>query len=62
MHLIYKSKPLPIHIDEYMDSSFEYDKWIISDDYKELKYSSEYRIVISTKEPIKDNDYPHNVR
>lgn len=58
MHLVYKSKPLPIHIDEYVYSSFEYDKWIISDDYKELKYSSEYRIVVSTKESIKDyNDF-----
>lgn len=58
MHLVYKSKPLPIHIDEYANSSFEYDKWIISDDYKVLKYNSEYRIIISTKEPIKDyNDF-----
>ncbi len=60
MHLVYKSKPLPIHIDEYVQSSFEYEKWIISDDYKELKYCSEYRIVISTKEPIKNySDFTH---
>ena len=37
MHIVYKSKPMPIHIDEYEHNSFEYDKWIISDDYRELK-------------------------
>ena len=35
MHIVYKSKPMPIHIDEYEHNSFEYDKWIISDDYRE---------------------------
>lgn len=30
------------------------NKWIISDDYKELKYSPEYLIIVSTKEPVKN--------
>ena len=25
MHIVYKSKPMPIHIDEYEHNSFEYD-------------------------------------
>lgn len=47
MHIVYKSKPMPIHIDEYEHNSFEYDKWIISDDYRELKFGYEYRIIVS---------------
>ena len=60
MHIVYKSKPMPIHIDEYEHNSFEYDKWIISDDYRESKYCYEYRIIVSTKKTIKD--YNDNVR
>lgn len=54
MHIVYKSKPMPIHIDEYEHNSFEYDKWIISDDYRESKYCYEYLIIVSTKKTIKD--------
>ena len=61
MHIVYKSKPMPIHIDEYEHNSFEYDKWIISDDYRELKFGYEYRIIVSTKETIKDyNDLTYD--
>ncbi len=53
---------MPIHIDEYEHNSFEYDKWIISDDYRELKFGYEYRIIVSTKETIKDyNDLTYDV-
>ena len=57
MHVVYRSKPMPIHIDEYEQKCFEYDKWIISDDYKELKYSYEYRIIVSVKGTINDLTY-----
>ena len=61
MHIVYKSKPMPIHIDEYEHNSFEYDKWIISDDYRELKPGYEYRIIVSTKGTIKDyNDLTYD--
>ena len=54
MHIVYRSKPMPIHIDEYEQNSFEYDKWVISDDYKESKFGYEYRIIVFTKRTIKD--------
>ena len=54
MHIVYRSKPMPIHIAEYEQNSFEYDKWVISDDYKESKDGYEYRIIVSTKRTIKD--------
>ena len=61
MHIVYKSKSMPIHIDEYEHNSFEYDKWIISDDYRELKFGYEYRIIVSTKGTIKDyNDLTYD--
>lgn len=61
MHIVYRSKPMPIHIDEYEQNAFEYDKWVISDDYKELENGYEYRIIVSTKGAIKDyNDLTHD--
>lgn len=52
---------MPIHIDEYEHNSFEYDKQIISDDYRELKPGYEYRIIVSTKGTIKDyNDLTYD--
>lgn len=61
MHIVYRSKPMPIHIDDYEQNSFEYDKWVISDNYKELKDGYEYRIIVSTKRTIKDyNDLTYD--
>ena len=61
MLIVYKSKPMPIHIDEYEHNSFEYDNWIISDDYRELIPGYEYRIIVSTKGTIKDyNDLTYD--
>lgn len=61
MHIVYRSKPMPIHIDEYEQNSFEYDKWVISDNYKESKYGYEYRIIVFTKRTIKDyNDLTYD--
>lgn len=54
MKLVYHSNPLPITISNYTESSFEYDKWIISDYYREVPIGYEYGFVVTTKEDVSD--------
>lgn len=54
MKLIYRSKALPITIENYIASSFEYDKWVISDYYKKVAIGYEYGFIVTTKEDAID--------
>lgn len=56
MHLIYKSKAMPINIENYDKSSFTYDKWVISDEYKEIEGRYEYRIVVTSQDEIENQN------
>lgn len=56
MHLIYKSKPMPITIENYIKNSFIYDKWVISDEYTEVAIGHEYRIVVTSLNEVKDHN------
>lgn len=48
MHLTYKSKAMPINIENYIKNSFTYDKWIISDEYTKTDIEYEYRIIVTS--------------
>lgn len=54
MKLIYHSKALPITISNYIENSFEYDKWVISDYYKEVAIGNEYGFTVTSKEDVVD--------
>lgn len=51
---------MPIAIGNYVQSSFVFDKWIISDEYEpnksgELTHGNKYRIVVSSLNEVKDH-------
>ena len=53
MRLIYTSNPLSLVIANYVPMSFEYNGWIVSDEYaynEKYPIDSEYRIVISSQD------------
>ena len=54
MKLIYSSKALPITIENYIASSFEYDRWVISDYYNKVAIGYEYGFIVTTKEDVID--------
>lgn len=54
MKLVYHSKPLPITISNYIENSFEYDKWIISDYYRKVAIGNEYGFIVTSKEDVVD--------
>lgn len=56
MRLIYKSQAFPITIEKYISSSFVYDQWTISDDYKKVAIGNEYQILVSTLADIQDHN------
>ena len=59
MRFIYTSNPLSLVITNYEPISFEYNGWIVSDEYAcNEKYStlSEYRIKVSSNEICNDED------
>lgn len=55
MKLVYKSKAMPITIENYIESSFMYDKWVISDEYSDAAIGHEYRIVVTTLNEIENH-------
>lgn len=56
MKLIYKSQGFPITIEKYIPSSFNYDQWVISDEYTKLAIGNEYRIVVTSLSDIRDHN------
>lgn len=56
MKLIYKSEALPITIEEYVNNSFNYDQWVISDEYTQVAIGNEYRIVVNSSADIQDHN------
>ena len=59
MRLIYTSNPLSLVIANYEPMSFEYNGWIVSDEYacnKKYGTLSEYRIKVSSNEICNDED------
>lgn len=54
MKLIYHSNPLLITISNYSESSFEYDKWIISDYYRKVAIGYEYGFIVTSKEDVSE--------
>lgn len=56
MKLIYKSQGFPITIDKYIPSSFNYDQWVISDEYTKVAIGNEYRVLVSTLADIQDHN------
>lgn len=56
MKLIYKSQGFPITIEKYIPSSFNYDQWVISDEYTKLTIGNEYRIVVTSLSDIRDHN------
>lgn len=48
MKLIYKSQGIPIAIEKYISSYFNYDQWVISDEYAKVAIGNEYRIIITS--------------
>ena len=53
MKLVYTSNPLSLVIEHYEPMSFEYNGWIVSDEYaynEKYPIDSEYRIVISSQD------------
>ena len=56
MKLIYKSQSFPVTIENYIPSSFDYDQWVISDEYSKVAIGNEYRIVVTSLADIRDHN------
>lgn len=56
MKLIYKSQGFPITIEKYIPTSFDYDQWVISDEYTKVAIGNEYRIIVTSLVDIIDHN------
>lgn len=56
MKLIYKSQGFPITIEKYIPTSFDYDQWVISDEYTKVAIGNEYRIIVTSLVNIIDHN------
>lgn len=56
MKLVYKSQGFPITIENYISNPFNYDQWVVSDEYIKAGIGNEYRIVVTSMGDIQNHN------